>query len=201
MLKDTCSEDGCSLEATCRGWCNPHYQRQYRQATGRLRPRKPAIERFLSKINPNGPKMRHMETQCHVWMAGRSSNGYGRFSAKKDHNPYTWYTHRYTWTHFIGPIPEGLFVCHECDNPLCVRLEHLFLGTSADNSADMVKKHRQAAGERAARSVLRSQQVSEIRVRHERGESVSHLASEFGVSSQNVYEIVSGETWKHLEQC
>lgn len=49
---------------------------------------------------------------------------------------------RYVWAQAHGPIPDGLFVCHHCDNPRCVRLDHLFLGTNRDNQRDVVSKGR-----------------------------------------------------------
>lgn len=65
-------------------------------------------------------------------------------------------THRVSWKIHFGEIPDGLFVCHHCDNPPCVRPDHLFLGTNSDNVKDMVVKKRNSIGSKHAISVLRS---------------------------------------------
>jgi len=75
---------------------------------------------------------------CWEWARSRAPNGYGRLKI----GTRTVYAHRAAWTLHFGPIPPGLFVCHRCDNPPCVRPDHLFLGTSADNVRDSIEKGR-----------------------------------------------------------
>jgi hypothetical protein len=75
---------------------------------------------------------------CWNWLTALSPKGYG----------ITWYkrkklaAHRLAWIIFVGPIPEGMQVCHKCDNPKCVNPEHLFIGTNYDNVQDKVAKNR-----------------------------------------------------------
>jgi len=96
-----------------------------------------------------------------------------------------------------GPIPDGMQVLHRCDNPPCCNPAHLFLGTQADNIADMIAKRRGGAvsGEAHYRAKLTADQVSAIRARYAAGETQVALAREFGVSQTNISRIVRGTTW------
>lgn len=79
---------------------------------------------------------------CHEWTGATDRNGYGRITVKGK----TVQTHVLAWTLVNGPVPAGLNVLHHCDNPPCCRPSCLFLGTLADNSADMVTKGRSTKG-------------------------------------------------------
>lgn len=79
-----------------------------------------------------------MDTPCREWQGLRSKKGYGRVTRDGKH----WRLHRYVWTLVNGPIPEGMQVCHHCDNPPCFRLDHLFLGTNRLNVDDKMAKGR-----------------------------------------------------------
>lgn len=89
------------------------------------------VIRFWSKV-PIGAE------GCWEWKAGLSPRGYGQFWDTGTNRG----AHRYAYEQVIGPIPEGLFVCHRCDNPACVRPDHLFLGTQQDNMSDKQSKGR-----------------------------------------------------------
>ena len=100
-------------------------------------------ERFFAKTKRATEIRPGMATPCLEWQAGRSRSGYGKFSR----DGKTERAHRVAWEMANGPIPDGLNALHKCDNRPCVDDTHLFLGTIADNNADMVAKGRQAIGD------------------------------------------------------
>lgn len=137
-------------------------------------------------------------TGCILWTGSTHKHGYGRITRRGKH----FLAHRIAWVVANGPITDGLHVCHNCpggDNPLCINVAHLFLGTNADNVADMVKKDRQNRGARNGKSKLTDAQVIEIRQRYA-SEKVTHgiLAAEYGVCSSMICLIINHKNWRHL---
>lgn len=109
--------------------------------------------------------------------------------------------HRLSWILSVGPIPQGMMVCHHCDNRPCVRPDHLFLGTAADNAADRDAKGRarggRLPGENNGFSKLTAAQVQAIRERHALGTVTQRdIALEFGIGQTSVSRIVRGVRWR-----
>lgn len=128
-------------------------------------------------------------------------NGYGVLEI--DYRPVR--AHRFSWELHFGPVPDGMFVCHKCDNRACVRPSHLFLGTAADNTADMLRKGRAHGpktvhrGQQNGNSVLREADVRKIRRLYAKGTHNSgHLAPMFGVSQTTICNIIRRKVWSHL---
>lgn len=122
-----------------------------------------------------------------------------------DHYGYTTITvkgkrikmHRYMYELYKGPIPEGMFVCHHCDNPACINLDHLFIGSPADNMLDKVNKHRQARGEAINRNILKEEDVQYIRSMNGSMTQQS-LADMFGTTQVNISRVQLNRIWRHV---
>lgn len=161
-------------------------------------------KRWLSKINKNGPVPKHNPSlgKCWNWTGCVDECGYGLLGGNGKSNCIR--AHIGAWLLHYGPIPDGLLVCHACDNPGCQRLSHLWLGTHLDNSRDAVEKHRRPVGEKCGTSKFTEAQILEIRKRYVKGSgrfdtgNSLQLRKEFKMSRCNFYSVVTRATWKHI---
>jgi hypothetical protein len=128
---------------------------------------------------------------CWEWQGFRRPGGYGQIGlGSRDLGIGE--THRLAWEFHNGPIPDGMYVCHRCDNPPCCNPAHLFLGTPADNVADMLSKGRGAKGAMLPHTKLSDEQVRDIRAAWDaRTASQQQLARAYGISQGHVSAIVN----------
>jgi hypothetical protein len=131
------------------------------------------------------------EAGCWIWMGAVTPAGYG-FANPPGRKKQNELAHRASYRIFVGEIPQGMIVAHSCDNPYCVNPSHLWLATHKQNSQDMVKKRRQASGEKSGKSKLTAEQVKFIR---ESDLSNRKLGEMLGVSHANIGYIKRGATW------
>lgn len=156
--------------------------------------------RFWSKVDRSG--------ECWTWTAACDRKGYGRMRFPRRHEG----AHRVSWELTNGPIPEGMFVCHRCDNPPCVRPDHLFLGSHRDNMADMFAKGRDShpptfygdahwikrhgdhrpKGGAHPQAKLTDAEVAEVRRMVAAGSTQASLCRQYGISKTHMSRIVRG---------
>lgn len=167
--------------------------------------RRALIERFWKGVQKGDG--------CWPRIAAHNGLGYTKISV----DGKTCYAHRVSWEIHNGPIPNGLWVLHHCDNPPCVNPAHLFLGDRGANVRDCVEKGRHGArryperygfwrvtaamlprGERHFRAVLTDALVRQIRTDHAAGESGSSIARRLGISQSTASSVITGKTWTHV---
>jgi hypothetical protein len=178
-----CVVDGCSKPPKARaksGMCSMHVARVRRHGDpGIVLVIHDPVERYWSHVE--------QIDGCWRWTGARNNKGY----PVMHEDGGLVYAHRFSYELHVGPIPAGMVVCHRCDNPPCTKPTHLFLGTKADNSLDMVLKGRVA-------SKLSVEQVREIRTRGAEGISHAALAEEYGVDRSNIGLILGRKSWRHV---
>jgi HNH endonuclease len=140
---------------------------------------------------------------CWLWTGSRDKKGYGRIhvGAKGiDRRPVL--AHRLSWALHFGEAPSNVGVLHRCDNPPCVRPDHLFLGGQGSNMQDCAEKDRIAHGERVAGARLRVADVEDIlRICGPgRTESYRSIGARHGVSEATIRDIASGRTWRRVRE-
>jgi hypothetical protein len=148
----------------------------------------PPEDIFWSNLNKLGDK------DCWIYTKCISTAGYGRIQIKRKFIA----AHRFSYQLHFGEIPDGMFVCHHCDNPPCCNPSHLFLGTCADNNNDMASKYRNDKGEDHWNNKLNERQVLEIRSLIKNGHPISVIAKKYGVHVNTVYDIRNNRIWKWL---
>lgn len=124
---------------------------------------------------------------CWIWTGALTAAGYGLMTTESKNR----LAHRFAFEKANGPIPEGLYVCHHCDNPACCNPDHLFLGTHKDNQEDAAKKLRLP-------HKLIPEDVRRIRIMIANGVPQKTIASIHSVTKYAIYSIQHGLTWNHV---
>lgn len=161
------------------------------------------VERFWSKVDKAGPVMPGMGSPCWVWTGGKDRDGYGKFGftsmpGKTEH----------VRSHRVGLVLSGGVLSaetpcalHRCDNPSCVRAEHLWAGSVLENNADKTTKGRKrgARGSAYDKAKLTEVDVQAIRTIRARGfGTLEEIGEMFGVTKQTVCDIVKRRSWGYL---
>lgn len=201
--KRVCIADGCEGLATRRCLCRSHYyraKRRERAAAKALLPPTPLIVEFESRFIPEP------NSGCWIWTASVTSSCYGIVWHKTLGKRGQARAHRVSYQLYRGEIPDGMVVCHKCDNPSCVNPEHLFVGTQLDNILDMRAKGRGARGfalsilmrgERGPRRKLTAAQVESIR---QDARTQRTIAADYGVTQSNIGIIKRRQTWRGADE-
>lgn len=184
----TCSVDGCTAPSRTRGWCGPHYQRWRR--TGSETGGGPSI---IGRHATADQRLRNIgwtvtAAGCWEWKGATKDGGYGKLGYKGK----IVLAHRLSYETYVGPIPNGHFILHSCDNPPCINPEHLAPGDHAENMDQMTTRNRSTTGEADGMAKLTDEQVAEIRQRYAAGGTTTGaLGAEFGVTQQHVSALIT----------
>lgn len=188
-----CSIPDCGKRLLARGYCSAHYRRFSLYGNPLVLKQKQLhdltlVERWNAYVTERGPG-------CWEWQGSRDGNGYGRLNV----NGTPELAHRLSWVIFFGPITSSDHICHRCDNPSCVRPEHLFKGDHTANMADKMakKRHRYGVsrGEANGFSMLTEEQVREIRASVGASDKIGQC---FGISGRQVRDIRTRKSWAHI---
>ena len=149
-----------------------------------------ALERFDDKW------LEH-QNGCWIWVASQKGNGYGQFAYQ---GRPAW-AHRVSWTLRRGEIPGSMYVCHTCDEKLCVNPDHMFLGTHSDNMRDMGDKGRSRFHKQTFRGsehgMAKLNEVQAMAIFRASG-MYQDISDRFGVSPSTVGQIKRKEIWRHI---
>ena len=150
---------------------------------------------YVKKLETRFWKNVNKTDTCWIWKGVQFGHGYGNFRCCGD----SCAAHRISWIITHKRIPEGMQVLHHCDNRLCVRPDHLWLGKNIDNVMDKVKKLRHDFGEKHPGARLTEKQIIEIRSLYKPYTMTAKMLSKkYEISISNIYSVLKNKIWKHV---
>lgn len=192
MIRSICKFEGCGRADWTRGYCSKHYYRLRKEGNlPRVRNRK---RRSLERIFHDSYSI-NLETLCWEWTAYVHPKGYPYFGdgEKNDHVR----ANRFAYEMYLGPLPKGKKVLHECDNRRCVNPAHLWLGDSRLNMLDCIDKGRNSQHRRPTHRSLTDQMAWNARIMFARGEiPMQTLADIYSVDQQTMSNLLRGRTYQ-----
>lgn len=170
----------CDRPASCKGLCKTHYERVLNGRKARPTQGLSEHERFMFYVEKTDT--------CWLWK-GSKQRVYGMIWS----NGKNVLAHRYSYLAHVGEIPDGMFVCHRCDNPLCVNPDHLFVGEAADNTRDMMNKGRGFWPHGDDHHLSKITDADVIEIASLKGKvSQKAIAKKYGIDPSHVSRIMSG---------
>ncbi len=170
---------------------------------GALRISEMTPEQKLERLKKSFEKHVIRKEGCWGWKGSLARGNYPVMSCRPTIGPDR--GHRASWVIHKGPIPDGKFVCHHCDNPICTNPDHLWIGTQKENNDDKIRKCRQAntkpphkVGIENGASKLSEVQVKEIKILLEKGLTSREIGRQYDVSKTTILRIKNGTHWKHI---
>ena len=198
-----CKVDGCEKPRHGATLCRMHQWRLERHGSLDDRPSLEDRRAARDAVAYEKRLVRGGPDECWGWLGGKSKFGYGQIRIWGKNLV----AHRVSWIIHNGPIPDGVCVLHQCDNPPCTNPRHLFLGTKVDNNSDRDAKGRTNKcwvggvlyrGEQNGRHKLTDVDVLDIVGLHKKGVHYRKISEGYNVTPAMIRHIVTGKNWKHI---
>lgn len=184
-----CKAPGCKIQPVSMQMCNKHYLRWIKNGTFESIADLSPLQRLIKKTT-------NLNNGCIEYTGTKTKNGKNR---QHGYRGRMWPAARLAWFLTNGEIPSGLLVCHKCDYPPCVNVNHLFLGTPKENTHDASKKFRLSHGESHWSHKLTEKNVLEMRELYSTGEwTYAALGRRWGINASTSARVIKGRLWKHL---